>query len=84
MARLAEAEGRRSATVAVDWQVCEPYSLVSARPAAFMKAQRHVSIAEAAYFLAQKRGFAPGHELDDWLRAEQQVDTCLATEFGAI
>ena len=31
-------------------------------------------IREAAYFKAEKRGFAPGHELDDWLEAEEEVD----------
>lgn len=30
-------------------------------------------IAEAAYYLAQKRGFHGKHALDDWLAAEQQV-----------
>lgn len=30
-------------------------------------------IAEAAYYLAQKRGFSGEHALDDWLTAEQQV-----------
>jgi Protein of unknown function (DUF2934) len=28
---------------------------------------------QAAYFLAQARGFEPGHELDDWLAAEKRV-----------
>ena len=31
-------------------------------------------IAEAAYYLAEKRGFAPGKELADWLQAEAQVE----------
>lgn len=31
-------------------------------------------IAEAAYYRAEKRGFAPGGELDDWLEAEAEVD----------
>lgn len=31
-------------------------------------------IARAAYHLAEQRGFAPGHELDDWLAAEFEVD----------
>ncbi|MGK2913578.1 MAG: DUF2934 domain-containing protein [Porticoccaceae bacterium] len=31
-------------------------------------------IAEAAYYRAQARGFAPGCELDDWLAAEAEVD----------
>ncbi len=31
-------------------------------------------IAEHAYFLAAARGFAAGHDLTDWLEAEQTVD----------
>ena len=27
----------------------------------------------AAYFKAEKRGFIPDHELDDWLEAEQEI-----------
>jgi hypothetical protein len=30
-------------------------------------------IAETAYYRAQQRGFAPGHELDDWIAAEAEV-----------
>lgn len=30
-------------------------------------------IATAAYFLAERRQFAPGHEMQDWLVAEQQI-----------
>lgn len=30
-------------------------------------------IAQAAYFRAEKRGFTPGCELDDWLAAEAEV-----------
>jgi hypothetical protein len=32
-------------------------------------------IAVAAYYLAERRNFAPGKELEDWLLAEQQVKT---------
>jgi hypothetical protein len=35
---------------------------------------RHQKIAEAAYFKAEQRGFAPGHALDDWLAAEREID----------
>jgi hypothetical protein len=35
-------------------------------------------ICDAAYFLAERRGFIPGHELDDWLTAEKQIDLALA------
>lgn len=36
--------------------------------------QRVASIAAAAYFRAEGRGFAPGGELDDWLAAETEFD----------
>lgn len=39
--------------------------------------QRAALIAEAAYFRAEKRGFAPGHESEDWLAAESEVDARL-------
>jgi hypothetical protein len=38
---------------------------------------RHRMIAETAYFRAKRRGFEPGHALDDWLAAEAEVDTSL-------
>jgi Protein of unknown function (DUF2934). len=31
-------------------------------------------IASRAYELARQRGFSPGHELDDWLQAEREVE----------
>lgn len=31
------------------------------------------SIRLAAYFIAERRGFEPGHELDDWLAAEALI-----------
>ena len=30
-------------------------------------------IEEAAYFIAEQRGFSPGHELEDWLKAKAQI-----------
>jgi DUF2934 family protein len=39
--------------------------------------QRAALIAEAAFFRAEKRGFAPGHETEDWLAAETEVDAKL-------
>ena len=30
-------------------------------------------IAVAAYYRAERRGFAPGQELNDWLEAEREV-----------
>jgi hypothetical protein len=37
-------------------------------------AERESRIARAAYFRAQKRGFAPGHETEDWLAAVDEID----------
>ena len=39
---------------------------------------REQKIEQVAYRLAEQRGFAPGHELEDWLHAERQVDTELS------
>jgi hypothetical protein len=36
--------------------------------------KRREMIAQAAYFRAKRRGFAPGHELEDWLIAKSEVD----------
>jgi hypothetical protein len=33
---------------------------------------RDARIAELAYYKAESRGFEPGHELEDWLEAEQE------------
>ena len=35
--------------------------------------QRRELIAVAAYYLAERRNFEPGHETEDWLTAELQV-----------
>lgn len=39
-----------------------------------LMADLHHRIAVAAYFLAEHRGFEPGHELDDWLAAEDAIE----------
>ncbi len=36
---------------------------------------REQLVAEAAYFRAQQRGFAPGNELSDWLQAEADIES---------
>ena len=32
------------------------------------------AVAECAYYTALTRGFVPGHELDDWLAAERELE----------
>lgn len=40
--------------------------------------ERQRMIATAAYLRAERRGFAPGHETEDWLEAEADIDRRLA------
>ena len=35
--------------------------------------ERRQMVAEAAYYRAAQRGFAPGSEVEDWLEAEAQI-----------
>jgi hypothetical protein len=43
---------------------------------------RRALIAQSAYLRAERRGFAPGHETEDWLAAEAEVDALLRVEHG--
>ena len=36
--------------------------------------ERHEMVAVAAYFCAERRGFLPGHEREDWLEAAAVID----------
>ncbi|MGH8143368.1 MAG: DUF2934 domain-containing protein [Steroidobacteraceae bacterium] len=40
--------------------------------------RRRALIAESAYYRAERRGFAPGYEAEDWLAAELEIDRALA------
>ncbi len=33
----------------------------------------YMQISEAAYYIAERRGFESGHEIDDWLLAEAEI-----------
>jgi hypothetical protein len=39
--------------------------------------RRRAIIAEAAYYMAERRGFEAGHELEDWLLAERQLEVAI-------
>ena len=41
--------------------------------------QRHHYIEVAAFYVAQRRGFAPGNPADDWAMAEREVDGLIAS-----
>jgi hypothetical protein len=43
---------------------------------------RRAMIAQAAYLRAERRAFAPGGEVEDWLAAEAEVDALLKAGNG--
>jgi hypothetical protein len=51
-------------------------------PAPVTPEERHFLIAENAYLRAERRGFAPGGEREDWLAAEVEVDALLKISHG--
>lgn len=56
-----------------------PTNAVVTRSSAYIEPEaRDAMIAEAAYFRSAHRGFEPGHEVDDWLAAESDIDAALA------
>jgi hypothetical protein len=61
----------------------ELLSPVYAEPTGIDEESRCRMIAEAAYYLAEARGFACGSELEDWLAAEAQVSHTLGATLAA-
>jgi Protein of unknown function (DUF2934) len=59
------------ATPAAKRNFLRPLYLV---PHRLTPAERHRRICDLAYRRAEMRGFAPGHEQEDWLEAEREVD----------
>lgn len=53
--------------------IADPYCLAGKVRAAVTPQERESIVRETAYRLAEQRGFAPGHALDDWLLAEKLV-----------
>ena len=48
------------------------------KPAAVSLEQRRCYVEVAAYHIAERRGFAPGNPLEDWVQAEAEIDRLLA------
>lgn len=42
--------------------------------------ERNRMIAETAYYRAERRGFATGGEMEDWVRAETEIDRWIQTD----
>ncbi len=71
-------EPRRSATARKPGSQRKRNAVMKFTEVADPPFDRQGMIATAAYFLAQRRGFKPGHDVEDWLAAERQVDVQLA------
>jgi hypothetical protein len=54
------------------------HSIVTRSSAYVEPHEREAMISESAYFRSAHRGFEPGHEVDDWLAAESDIDAALA------
>jgi hypothetical protein len=79
IAAIAEGLGVRPAESALPQP--EPDALAAESPAFDEGAaplSRDEMIAVAAYYRAERRGFAPGAELEDWLAAEAEIDGAAA------
>jgi Protein of unknown function (DUF2934) len=55
---------------------------VKLNPPAIDAGMRRAMTAEAAYYRAERRGFAPGQELDDWFAAEAEIERATAPHRG--
>jgi len=55
-----------------------PDSLLEHSPAPLAAETRRAMIAEAAYYIAEQRGFSGGRDVEDWLLAEKQIDAGLS------
>lgn len=51
--------------------------------AASRAASRRSMVAEAAYYRAERRGFLPGHELEDWFAAEIEIGNSMQLDVVA-
>lgn len=56
----------------------KPAMSAARSPHAISSEQRRCYVEVAAYHIAERRGFAPGDPLDDWVRAEAEIDRLLA------
>jgi len=55
------------------WQGTKKTFQALIHPLVLSQDERRQMIADAAYYRAERRGFAPGSEVEDWLAAEKEV-----------
>lgn len=80
-AKTAPAAVAKPAPVAAAKAAPAPAKPAAIKPASVVKpvsaGERARMVAEAAYFIAEKRGFIPGCAEQDWAEAERQIATLL-------
>lgn len=59
--------------------VAKPKASPAKTKAALSAEQRNHYVQVAAFYIAERRGFAPGNPADDWAAAEAEVDRLIAS-----
>jgi hypothetical protein len=85
VARGKPAPGAKPATkttaapkVAPKLAAAKPARSRAKKPPAVAAEQRRYYVEVAAYHIAERRGFAPGDPLQDWVQAEAEIDRLIA------
>ena len=63
---------------AAEKPAAKPATSRAKKPATIAPEQRQYYIEVAAYHIAERRGFQPGNDMDDWAQAEAEIDRLLA------
>lgn len=75
---------RKMKTAATHYQhedAAKPEEAWSAKSAVSAESRQKM-IAEAAYYIAERRGFAGNEAYDDWVKAEADIDAMLLSRVG--
>lgn len=74
----AEAPAAKPAPAKAEAPAAKPAAKAATKASTVSAEERGRMIAEAAYYIAEKRGFIHGHHDADWAAAEKQIDALLA------
>ncbi len=77
MATKSESSGKKTRRKARTAPELHTSAMIAAASMGIDPDVRRQLVAAEAYFLAERRGFAAGHELEDWVTAEAAVDSRL-------
>ncbi len=72
------AKAKPAAKTAPKAAAAKPVRSRAQKPISVSLEQRRHYIEMAAYYIAERRSFAPGNPLEDWVQAEAEIDRLLA------